>query len=67
MESDIGLGLGVQGSPLSRTTIKVFIVIDDMGQKVKDFFQVIFSCWGFGKECEKRRSFCFGTWPSLLH
>lgn len=39
MESDIGLGLGVQESPLSRTTIKVFIVIDYMGQKVKDFFK----------------------------
>ena len=39
MESDIGLELGVQGSPLSRTAIKVFIVIDDMGQKVKEFFK----------------------------
>lgn len=62
MESDKGLGLGVQESPLSRTIIKVFTVIDYMGQKVKDFFQVTFFCWGFGKECEKRRSFCFGTW-----
>lgn len=39
MESDMGLGLGIQGSPLSRTTIDVFIVIDYMGQKVKDFFK----------------------------
>lgn len=39
MESDMGLGLGVQGSPLSRTTINVFIVIDYMGQKMKDFFK----------------------------
>lgn len=62
MESDIGLGLGVKESPLSRTTIKVFIVIDYMGQKGEGFFKSDIFLLGFGKECEKRRSFCFGTW-----